>query len=80
MPLMHAEDANLQHGCVAAFARLVAEAPPELKSYFENGLSYAKRHEEIVERFGRFPHRNAILGRESTREEVAFLEEPGSSF
>ena len=45
-----------------------------------NFLDYAKRHKVIIDRFGRFPHRNAILGRVSTPEEVAFLREPGSSF
>lgn len=80
MPLMHAEDVGLQHQCVASFNRLAAQAPAELKSYAQNSLDYAKKHEEIVERFGRFPHRNAILGRESTKEEEAFLKQPGSSF
>lgn len=80
MPLMHAEDVGLQHRCVAAFGRLVDEAPPELRSYFERGLDFAKRHEEIVERFGRFPHRNQILGRASSREEETFLTQPNSSF
>ena len=43
-------------------------------------MDFAERHRVIVERFGRFPHRNRILGRESTAEELAFLEQPGSSF
>ena len=43
-------------------------------------MKYVLRHQEIVERFGRFPHRNTVLGRESTPEEVAFLQEPNSSF
>ena len=43
-------------------------------------MKYAHRHHEIIERFGRFPHRNAALGRPSTPEELAFLEEPDSSF
>jgi uncharacterized protein (DUF924 family) len=43
-------------------------------------LDYAHRHRVVIERFGRFPHRNAILGRQSTAEEIAFLREPGSSF
>lgn len=80
MPLMHAEDVGLQHQCVASFNRLAAQAPAELKGYVENSLKYAQKHEEIVERFGRFPHRNAILGRESTKEEEAFLKTPGSGF
>ena len=43
-------------------------------------MQYAKRHYEIIARFGRFPHRNAILGRQSTAEEAEFLKQPGSSF
>jgi len=71
LPYEHSEDLADQRECV----RLVAEriADPEF-------LGYARRHLEIVERFGRFPHRNALLGRDSTPEELAFLEEPGSSF
>ena len=80
MPLMHAEDADLQHKCVAAFERLLAVAAPPLRDFIASALDYAKRHAEIVERFGRFPHRNAILGRTSTWEEIEFLRESGSSF
>lgn len=80
MPFMHAEDVGLQHRCVASFGRLAAEAPADLKKYADNGLDYAKKHEEVIERFGRFPHRNAVLGRETTKEEEAFLKTPGSSF
>ncbi len=80
MPLMHAEDVAAQRECVAKFEGLRDEAPPELRDYIQNGLEYARRHAEIVERFGRFPHRNAILGRTSSAEESAFLEQPGSSF
>jgi len=43
-------------------------------------MEYARRHHEIIARFGRFPHRNAVLGRESTPEEIEFLKQPGSSF
>ncbi|MBT5308178.1 MAG: DUF924 family protein, partial [Rhodospirillaceae bacterium] len=43
-------------------------------------LKWAVAHRDIIDRFGRFPHRNAILGRDSTEEEIAFLQEPGSSF
>jgi len=46
----------------------------------EDTLGYALRHKEIIDRFGRFPHRNAVLGRESTPEEIEFLKEPNSSF
>jgi len=80
MPLMHAENAEAQDLCVATFANLVLEAPDALKPRFRNNLGYAIAHRDIVIRFGRFPHRNAILGRESTPEEVEFLKEPGSGF
>jgi len=80
MPLMHSEDVDLQHRCVAAFTRLLSDSPADLKAYIANGLDYAKRHEEIVARFGRFPHRNKVLGRPSTKEEETFLQQPGSSF
>ncbi len=46
----------------------------------EEGLDFARRHRAIIERFGRFPHRNAVMGRASTADEIAFLKEPGSSF
>jgi uncharacterized protein (DUF924 family) len=71
LPYEHSEDLADQRECV----RLVAEriSDPEY-------LGYARRHLEVVERFGRFPHRNALLGRDSTAEELAFLREPGSSF
>lgn len=75
MPLMHAEDRELQARSVAAFEALGREHPDLA------GLQrYAVQHAAIVDRFGRFPHRNAILDRDSTDEELAFLEQPGSSF
>jgi len=80
MPLMHSEDSDLQRKCIAAFAVLADKAPPDLTKYVANNLDYAKKHAEIIERFGRFPHRNDVLGRDSTSEEIAFLKEPGSSF
>jgi uncharacterized protein (DUF924 family) len=51
-----------------------------MKDFDAEQLRYAIRHREIIERFGRFPHRNALLGRESTPAEVEFLRQPGSSF
>jgi uncharacterized protein (DUF924 family) len=81
MPFMHAERADAQARCVAIFERLRDRAPGEaLRATFEGGVDFARRHEAIVVRFGRFPHRNAILGRASTAEELGFLEQPGSSF
>lgn len=73
MPLMHAEALDCQERCVSAFERLAAESDV-------NAVEWAIRHRDIVARFGRFPHRNELLGRESTAEELRFLEQPNSSF
>jgi uncharacterized protein (DUF924 family) len=78
MPLMHAEDRAVQAEAVARFTALGGDAPDPRAG--AQALDFARRHRDIVERFGRFPHRNAILGRPSTAEEVAFLAGPGSSF
>ncbi len=75
MPFEHAEDLAMQDEAVRLFTRLAAEAPA-----LQQMLAYAQKHREVVDRFGRFPHRNAILGRQSTAEEAAFLREPGSRF
>lgn len=81
MPFMHAESLEAQKKCVALFRRLAARAASEkVTKMLEAGADFAERHRVIVERFGRFPHRNSILGRQSTPEELAFLELPGSSF
>ena len=80
MPLMHAEDRAMQERSVGLFRRLREEAPPELDEELANAVKFAERHREIIERFGRYPHRNAVVGRVSTPEEEAFLLEPGSSF
>ena len=71
MPLMHAEDVDHQRRCVDLFEAL--ENDP-------GGVEYAIKHLEIIERFNRFPHRNEVLGRQSTPQEAAFLKTPGSSF
>ncbi len=80
MPLEHAEDLEMQRRSVRAFEALRAEAPAELKPMCEGFLDYAWHHLRIIERFSRFPHRNAALGRPSTEAEKAFLQQPGSSF
>ena len=80
LPLEHAEDRELQRRSVALFAAL-ADAPGAApKAFFDGTLDYARRHQEVIDRFGRFPHRNAILGRVSTAEEEAYLRQPGSGF
>ena len=80
LPYEHAEDLALQEESVALFAELRAEAPPELAEYLDETLDYARRHRDVIARFGRFPHRNRALGRASTPAEIEFLEQPGSSF
>ncbi len=70
MPLMHSESRLVQQESVRQFTAL---GNP-------NNLDFAQRHRDIIERFGRYPHRNAILARTSTPEEIAFLQTPGSSF
>lgn len=73
MPLMHAESLALQYECMSRFKQLHAKAPHAAQSPLANCLQSAQQHMDIIERFGRFPHRNAVLGRESTDAEIAFL-------
>ena len=73
MPLMHAEDAALQATGVGCFSQLLAEAPDSLKPKLQGNLDAARQHSDIIGRFGRFPYRNAVLGRSSTAEEMEFL-------
>jgi uncharacterized protein (DUF924 family) len=80
LPLEHSESIAHQDKCVSLVERLVAEAPSDDKPAFRDFLNYAERHREVIRRFDRFPHRNAILGRESSAEEEIFLKAPGSSF
>ena len=80
LPLMHAEDAKMQALCVECFEGLRTDAPGPLKDAFVDTCNMARRHRDIVDRFGRFPHRNETLGRPSTEAETAFLREPNSSF
>ncbi|MET1081156.1 MAG: DUF924 family protein [Pseudomonas sp.] len=76
----HAEDLALQVRAVQLFRDLRAEAPAAEQSLFDGYLDYAERHRQVIARFGRFPHRNALLDRRSTAEELGFLQEPGSGF
>ena len=73
MPLQHAERLDVQEESVAAYRRLLEEAPVELRPFFAGVGAFAERHHSIVRRFGRFPHRNATLGRASTPEEQVYL-------
>jgi len=80
MPLQHAESAEAQEESVAAYRRLLAEAPDALRPGFAGALQYAEAHRDIIHRFGRFPHRNRILGRPSTPEEEVYLTKNPESF
>jgi uncharacterized protein (DUF924 family) len=80
MPLMHAEDADVQEEAIAAFRRLRPEAPAELHAIFDDSLSSAVEHRNLIVRFGRFPHRNRSLGRENTAEEIHWLATGGKGF
>ena len=80
LPFEHAEDVKLQRIGVRLFERLASEVAPAWRKEYVSFADYAGHHRDIIERFGRFPHRNAILGRVSTPEEVEFLKQPGSSF
>lgn len=75
LPFEHSEDLADQQQSVALIAPL-KQADPDL----EDAYDYALRHRDVIQRFGRFPHRNAILGRPSTPAEQAFLQQPGSRF
>jgi uncharacterized protein (DUF924 family) len=80
LPLVHAEDLAVQERAVALFEGLAAEAGEELREALAQAAHFARRHRDVIARFGRFPHRNAVLRRASTPAEVAFLAEPGSRF
>ena len=70
MPYMHSESAQIQSEGLQLFNQ----------AGMEDNYRFAKLHQDIIERFGRFPHRNQLLGRQSTAEELAFLQQPGSGF
>lgn len=75
MPLEHAEVLALQQESVRRFATLVAAAAPQRLQDLQGNLKYAQMHHDIIARFGRFPHRNAVLGRASTGQEQEFLKD-----
>jgi uncharacterized protein (DUF924 family) len=80
MPLQHAESTEVQDESVSAYRRLVAESPAEMRSTFEGSLQYAEEHRAVIRQFGRFPHRNGLLGRENTPEEEVYLKKAGDRF
>ena len=82
LPLEHAESLPIQQQCVDAFAQLLRDqsGAADLRPYLANTSDYAQRHLDVIAKFGRFPHRNAILGRTSTPQEREYLAQPGSGF
>jgi uncharacterized protein (DUF924 family) len=74
IPFEHAEDPGMQERSIALFTHLKDETG------HASPLEWAEKHAAVIRRFGRYPHRNAILGRASTPDEAAFLDEPGSRF
>jgi uncharacterized protein (DUF924 family) len=80
LPYEHSEDLADQDRSVALFRAWIATCAPEQREEADRHFTYILRHREIIHRFGRFPHRNAALGRPTTLAEAEFLKEPRSSF
>ncbi|RON17600.1 hypothetical protein BK660_23400 [Pseudomonas brassicacearum] len=76
----HSENLAVQNEGVSRHIELVAQQPEIDRALFSDYLDYAERHRDVIARFGRFPHRNAVLGRATTAEELEFLSKPGSRF
>ena len=76
----HSENLAVQNEGVWRYIELVAQQPDGDRALFADYLDYAEKHQKIIAQFGRFPHRNAVLGRESTAQELMFLSKPGSRF
>lgn len=73
MPLEHAEDLDVQNESIRCFESLLMEVPPHKKMMAQGSLDFAHQHRDQIVRFGRFPHRNRVLERDSTTEELTFL-------
>lgn len=80
LPFEHSEDLEDQHLAVAKIRAAYERASGDARQMLEQTVDYAVRHRDVIERFGRFPHRNKVVGRTSTPEEEEFLKQPGSSF
>jgi uncharacterized protein (DUF924 family) len=80
MPFEHSEILEDQEFSVAKFTELAENVAEEWRESMKFYLQYALDHKEIIRRFGRFPHRNKVLGRESTAEEIEYLEAGGHRF
>jgi len=80
MPLEHSEELSVQDQCISCFESLVMDATPAARPLAKTFLGFAHKHRDVILRFNRYPHRNGVLGRQSTPEELEFLSQPGSSF
>lgn len=81
LPLEHSEELHAQEECVALYEELAVDARgSEIEAMVANMVDFAHRHERVVRRFGRYPHRNELLSRRSTEEELAFLDSPEAPF
>jgi len=77
MPFVHSEELATQERSVALFEALAGSALPEARERLAGALDYARKHRDIIARFGRFPHRNSIFGRTSTADEMDFIKAGG---
>jgi len=80
LPLEHSEEVADQDLCVQLFAERAIAAPKELEERGRGQLDFATKHRDLIRKFGRFPHRNVLLGRQSTPEEEAFFKKSGRGF
>jgi uncharacterized protein (DUF924 family) len=80
LPFEHAEAPELQEQSVALFAALRERAPHGCEAQFDGFVDYARRHRDVIARFGRFPHRNGVLARISTADEIRYLDSGGERF
>ena len=80
MPLQHSEDVEIQATAVAVYEQLMLDADKLEKDALATAFDFAQQHRDLVQRFGRFPHRNAMLGREATPAETEFLASGGATF
>lgn len=80
LPFMHSEEIAHQDYSVFLYAGQALAAPTNWKEMFRMALDFSTKHRDLIRRFGRFPHRNAMLGRPSTPEEIEFLEKHGRGF
>jgi len=78
--LEHCEHLAVQNECISRYIDLMEQQPESDRALFADYLGYAEKHQKVIAQFGRFPHRNEVLGRESTAEELLFLNKPGSRF